>query len=42
VNCFGGQDKEKLEIILVGHGSGYVNVDGWQETTLIQANQRKI
>ena len=38
---FSGQDEEKLEIILVGHESGYVNVDGWQETTLIQANQRK-
>jgi len=32
---FTGQG-ERLEIFLVGHGSGYVDVDGWQETTFIQ------
>jgi hypothetical protein len=35
---FSGQSlkAQKLDIILVGHESGYVNVDGWQETTFIK------
>ena len=35
---FSGQSlkAQKLDIILVGHESGYVNVDGWQETTFIR------
>ena len=31
-------EKNDLEIFLVGHSSGYVNVNGWQQTTFIHVN----